>query len=241
MSLDFGQTVPLLLDDRREFQILGDGEHCLVLVQRLERLLDVLVVAVEDRIVGLAAKDVPGNQRLEVGHNHVTGDVDVVPAGSDPVFGGIVGKHVNQLFVAGRHAQELLVVAHLAEGGMVVAAVGKREPLQQSRIVDLVVISRDAARVAGHEHVGCDASATVDGAAVGCGELLALVHLDTVLIVHFTVQVAFGKFVGVIVDIAPFVVFLDTAAAGGVIACGGQADGTAVGQDKFLLEQALAK
>ena len=84
-------------------------------VQGFERLLDCLVVAVKYRVVGLTAKDVSGNQRFEIGHNHISGNVNIVPSRGDSVIGGIVNKHVDQFLIAGRHAQELLIVAHFVK------------------------------------------------------------------------------------------------------------------------------
>ena len=51
--------------------LVCDWEGCLVLVHCLEGLLNRFVIAVQDGIERLVAKDVAGNQGLQVGHNQV--------------------------------------------------------------------------------------------------------------------------------------------------------------------------
>ena len=53
------------------WDLVGEREGRLVLVEGLEGLLDRLVVAVQDGVECLVAKDVAGDQRLEVGDNDV--------------------------------------------------------------------------------------------------------------------------------------------------------------------------
>ena len=72
-------------------------------------------------------------------------------------------------------------------------------------------------------------------------EHLVLVHLHAVAAVELAVHVTVNQLVLVVEQAAALVVLLDAAAAGRVVAGRGQADGAAVGQDKLLLYQSLAK
>ena len=107
---------------------------------------------------------------------------------------------------------------------------------QRTRVVYLVESHCIAVTVEGHEEVGHDAAAAIDGAAFLGFVLKVLIELDTVGEVHFPAFVA-AQEVGVVVAVAFVVIPLDASSAGRVVAGHGESDGGTVGKDKLLLDK----